>query len=341
MPKATLVVPAYNVSATIGMTLKSLLSQSFPDFEIIVVDDGSQDDTVACVQRFYDPRLRLIRQKNRGLAGAHNTGIAAARGEYIGFCDADDMWLPEKLARHVAHLDARPEVGISFSGSELVDAQGAPTGLYQSPRLTGLTPAYILQRNPIGNGSAPVMRKAALESIRYRPADETERDWWFDETFRQSDDIEGWARFAATTDWLVEGIPGALTLYRVNPVGLSANVGRQLESWERMLSKLAGIAPALVAAHGTAARAFQLRYLCRRAIASRDAPTARRLALSMLVQPTPALLREPVKSLATLGAALTLTLLGVRAYGALEQRALGLLRSKSPSTTSTKTGEFA
>ena len=102
MPRVSLVVPAYNVASTIGDTLKSLLSQTFTDFELIIVDDGSSDRTVEIIDKFADPRIRLIRQRNRGLAGAHNTGIAAANGQFIGFCDADDLWLPQKLSRRSA-----------------------------------------------------------------------------------------------------------------------------------------------------------------------------------------------------------------------------------------------
>ena len=109
-------MPAYNVESTIYATLRSLLAQTFSDFELIIVDDGSTDHTLNVVAGFDDPRLRVVRQANRGLAGAHNTGIFESRGRYIGFCDADDLWAPEKLARHVAHLEAEPEVGISFSG---------------------------------------------------------------------------------------------------------------------------------------------------------------------------------------------------------------------------------
>lgn len=333
MPRSTIVVPAYNVAGTITETLQSLLVQTDPDFEIIVVDDGSTDNTLNVVLKVVedhdDPRIRIIRQKNRGLAGAHNTGIHAAAAEYIGFCDADDLWAPEKLATHVAHLDSDPAVGISFSGSAMIDADGVLTGLTQQPRLKDIDAAHILLRNPIGNGSAPVMRKAALDAIRYRPAHETGRDWWFDETFRQSDDIEGWARFAATTEWKIEGVPGLLTYYRINPHGLSANIERQLESWERMIAKMTAIAPDLIARHGAHARAFQHRYLCRRAIASRDAETAGHL-LGMLIRGSwLPLAMEPAKTISTLAAAAMLAGAGPSWYDNFESTLLGMRRALS------------
>ena len=116
MSYASIVVPAFNAAATLPETLNALSAQSFGDFEIIVVDDGSSDRTVAVARSLGDRRIRVVQQPNRGLAGARNSGIAQARGEYIGFCDADDLWRPTKLAEHVAHLNSNPVVGLSFSG---------------------------------------------------------------------------------------------------------------------------------------------------------------------------------------------------------------------------------
>ena len=325
MPKASIIVPAFNVAATLSETLQALSAQTFRDFEIIVVDDGSSDGTVAIARAHDDPRLRLVRQTNRGLAGARNTGIAHARGTYIGFCDADDLWMPDKLAAHVAHLDANPLVGLSFSGSALIDAASRPLGLSQHPRLRNITAPHVFKRNPVGNGSAPVLRRAALDAIAWRPAQEQARDWWFDESFRQSEDIECWLRLALSTDWQIEGVPGALTLYRINGAGLSANTTAQLASWERMVTKLTPLNPAFFDQHAPAARAYQLRYLCRRAISARDGATAAQLAGQTARCSLRPLVEEPVKTLVTLAAATVLGALGPtlldRAQSALARKA--------------------
>ena len=324
MPRASIVVPAFNAAATLPATLAALSRQTFADFEIVVVDDGATDDTAAIARAHPDPRLRLVRQTNRGLAGARNTGIAHARGEIIGFCDADDLWQPTKLALHVAHLDGNPHLGLSYAGSAFIDAGGRPTGHLQRPRLRGITAAHVFKRNPVGNGSAAVLRRAALDAIAWRPAGEQARDWWFDEGFRQSEDIECWLRLALTTDWEIAGIPGALTLYRLNGTGLSADTARQLESWERMVAKLAPLAPEFFARHTPAARAYQLRYLCRRAVSARDAARARALALQGARASLRPLAEEPARTLVTWAAALTLGLAGsdrfARAEAALLRR---------------------
>lgn len=313
-PTASIVIPAYNAAATIAETLNSILVQTFTDFEIIVVDDGSTDHTLDVLAQFDDPRLRIVQQKNRGLAGAHNTGIHQSRGPFVGFCDADDLWLPEKLERHIEHLQDNPQVGISFAGSRLIDGEGTLIGIDQSPKLTAITCADIFKRNPIGNGSAAVMRREALDDFAYRPFHETERDWWFDENFRQSDDIEGWLRFASTLDWSIEGIPGHLTLYRIHTGGLSANMEKQFETWMKMREKIADIVPTIASRHSGVAAAYQLRYLARRAVSMRDGKAAFSLMIRSMKMSMKPFAEEPVKTLITVAAAATLKVFGPSIY---------------------------
>lgn len=305
MPYATIVVPAYNVSATLPATIAALSAQTFRDFEVVIVDDGSIDDTtlIAETQAAKDSRFRVVRQFNRGLAGARNSGIAAAQGQVIGFCDADDLWVPEKLATHVDHLVENPEVGISYSASAMIDEAGNRIGHAQRPRLYRVTQEHVFKRNPIGNGSAPVIRREALAAIAWRPASETKRDWVFDETFRQSEDIECWMRLCLQTDWIMEGVPGLLTEYRVNSTGLSANVDAQLASWERMVTKLRPTAPDFFAKYEAAARAYQLRYLARRAVSSGDGDAACALLARAFRESVRPIIEEPLRSVTTLLAA--------------------------------------
>ncbi len=314
MPKVSIIVPAYNSAATLAETLRSLNAQTFSDSEIIVVNDGSTDDTarIALSEAKYG-NLRLLRQSNRGLAGARNTGIAAAKGEYIGFCDADDLWEPGKLQTHVAHLDGDAALGVSYSGSLMIDENSVPVGQAQRPQLQNISAGLIFKRNPIGNGSSPVFRRAALNSITFANKDEPRRECWFDESFRQSEDIECWLRLALTSDWKFEGVPGLLTRYRVNAGGLSANTGKQIASWERMVAKLYPLDTAFFDQHTPRARAYQLRYLARRAISARDGTRATRLMRHSLRQSLHPIREEPVKSLTTIAAAGVLKWMGPKA----------------------------
>jgi glycosyltransferase involved in cell wall biosynthesis len=111
----SVVIPAYNVGAHIGEAIDSVLSQDHPQLEVIVVDDGSKDDTAEVVATRY-PQLTLIRKENGGAASARNAGIRAARGEFVAFLDADDIWLPGKLRAQVDYFRAHPDVAMNCTG---------------------------------------------------------------------------------------------------------------------------------------------------------------------------------------------------------------------------------
>lgn len=303
-PTFTVVVPLYNAERYIAATLDSVLAQTDRDFEVVVINDASTDGGPAIVEGYIarDRRFRMITQDNRGLAGARNSGIRHARGRFIALLDADDLWTPHKLARHRAHLDANPAIGVSFAPSLFIDENGESLGLAQTPRLDGIDAEHVFCRNPVGNGSAAVLRRAMLDDIAFVvAAPEGPRTCWFDETFRQSEDIEMWTRIVATTGWRFGGIVEALTLYRVNSGGLSADVGKQYASWCRFRDKLAGIAPDLVARAGGRAQAYQCRYLARRAAISGSGLTALRLMASGLRSHPRMIIEEPTRTLLTLG----------------------------------------
>ncbi len=320
MPKVSVIIPIYNVVSVVAETLKSVLAQTYADFEVLIIDDGSTDNSVAICQEFQDARFRIIHQQNRGLAGARNTGIRHAQGDYLAFLDSDDLWLPEKLERHVRHLDTAPEVGVSFSRSRFIDAQGQSLGIYQMPKLTDITPGYLFCRNPISNGSCVVIRKAVLTEIQFQDnLYGTVEDFYFDDSFRQSEDIECWLRITLQTAWKIEGIPEALTLYRVNMGGLSANTLNQYAAWERILLKAQSTHPEFVKTWGNKARAYQLRYLARRAASQRSAKMATQLLHKALATDWRIVLEEPRRTLLTLAATYSLWLLPQPLYQFLEK----------------------
>jgi glycosyltransferase involved in cell wall biosynthesis len=302
-PRVSVVIPLYQTERYIAETLASVLAQTFDDFEVLVIDDGSRDRGPDIARATGDSRVRVVSQINRGLAGARNTGIREARGAYIALLDADDRWHPEKLARHVALLDARPGVGLSYSASRLIGDEGEDLGLSQWPQRVTTRPADVFCRNPVGNGSAPVLRRAALNAIAFWD-EGLDRVCWFDERFRQSEDIECWTRLVATTNWQLALVPYALTDYRVNSTGLSANTGKQLETWRRFRAKVRGYAPALDCAAGDLAEGFQLRYLARRAIKGGTGGEALRLIFEGLYVSPTMLAVEPARTAVTVVAAL-------------------------------------
>ena len=298
-PTYSVIMPVYNVEAFVAEAIESVLAQTFTDFELVIVDDGGSDRSMDICRTFDDARIRIVTQHNRGLAGARNSGIAAARGEFIALLDSDDRWHPTKLALHFIHMTASPEVDVSYSGSRLIDAEGNAMGINQTPRLTGVRSSHIMMRNPIGNGSAPVIRRRALYRVSFSHPQEQGRQCWFDESFRQSEDIELWLRMSAEHGCVFEGIEGLLTDYRIVDGGLSANMVRQFESWERVMEKAKQYAPALQARYGKKARAYQLRYLARRAVQMGDGAFAVSLYKDALGSSLSIILSEPYKTLET------------------------------------------
>jgi glycosyltransferase involved in cell wall biosynthesis len=125
-PTFTVVVPAYNAEQTLAATIDSVLGQTEQDFELLIIDDGSTDGTLELARSLAsDPRIQVINQSNKGLAGARNTGIAAARGGYVAFLDSDDLWMPDFLAATGAALDADPGAAFAYTdGWALDDRRG-------------------------------------------------------------------------------------------------------------------------------------------------------------------------------------------------------------------------
>ncbi len=162
----SVIVPAYNAAATIGEALESALAQTYPDLEVITVDDGSTDATADIVTSFAarDPRVRLLRQANAGVAVARNLAIAHARGAYVAPLDADDLWHPEKLALQVAAMRrGGPRVGLVYCWWRDIDATGRVIANKSLPYPhEGNMYAALILGNPIRSGSIPLIRRPCL-----------------------------------------------------------------------------------------------------------------------------------------------------------------------------------
>lgn len=328
MEFATIVIPVFNGETTLREAIDSALAQTYENFEVLVIDDGSTDSSAEIVGTYDDPRLRMVQQENGGLNSARNAGIRDARSDVIGLLDADDTWAPTKLAKNMAHLQSDKKIGLSFAGSWMIDLDSKPTGLRQTPQVKDITPSDLLYRNPVGNGSTPLMRRAALDEIAH-PHPTLGHTCWFDEELRQSTDIECWIRLSLQTSWKIEGIEEVLTGYRVNPAGLSANVMKQLDTWMQMVQKTAAYAPEFIAEHGALAKACQLRYLARRAVSLRQPGLAWSFARASLASSPRILLDQPLKTITTIGAASVLRVAGTRVYSTIENALLSLVRKNA------------
>ncbi|WP_445628588.1 glycosyltransferase family 2 protein [Nostoc sp. DSM 114167] len=319
MKKVSVIIPVYGVEKYIAATVQSVLEQTYTNFELLIIDDASLDRSINICQQFTDPRIKIIRQANRGVSGARNTGIRHAQGEYLAFLDGDDLWLPEKLEKQIAHLENSPAAGVSFSRSAFIDEAGQALGTYQMPKLKEITPSYLLSCNPIGNGSAAVMRREVLEAIKFQDnVYGTNEDCYFDERLLQSEDNEFWIRISIKSNWQIEGIPEPLTLYRVNSKGLSANMLKQLDFWEKLIEKTRSYAPEIFTQGATLARAYQLQYLARNAVRLREGSMAVKLINRALIADWHILLENPKSTILTLVAAYLLLLLPQNVYNKFE-----------------------
>ncbi len=172
----TVLVPAHNAARWLPPTLKSACSQTLQAIEILVVDDGSKDDTAAVVEALasVDPRIRLIRQANAGVGAARNTAILAARGKYLAPLDADDIWYPEKLELQVRAMEEGGESrGLVYCWSEKIDSEGRKITDAHPFEIEGSVVDLLILRNFIGNASSPMFRASALaETGLYLTRDE-------------------------------------------------------------------------------------------------------------------------------------------------------------------------
>ncbi|NMG06810.1 glycosyltransferase family 2 protein [Brasilonema sp. UFV-L1] len=326
MKKVSVIIPVYKVEKYVAATIQSVLAQTYENFELLIIDDGSPDKSIEICQQFTDNRIKIIRQENRGVAAARNLGIRHAQGEYLAFLDADDLWVPEKLEKHVEHLNNSPAVGVSFCRSCFIDEAGKPLGIYQITKLKEITPLDLLCRTPIGNGSVPVIRRQVFEDIAFQDnLYGVVENFYFDDDrqLHPSEDVELWLRITMKTKWLTEGIPEALTLYRVNSQGFSAQLVKKLSSWETMLEKArVYVPPTSMAELEKIAMAYQLRHLARRAVTLEAGSTAVEFAQRAVSTHWRILLEEPHRTLITLAAAYFLLLMPRTLYHQIQSVAL-------------------
>ncbi|OWY66772.1 glucosyl transferase [cyanobacterium TDX16] len=333
MRKVSVIVLVYKSEPYIAATIRSVLVQTYKNFEILVIDDGSPDRSVEICRRFNDPRIKIIRQENCGVPAARNTGIRHARGEYIAFLDGDDLWLPQKLEKQIAHLESSPFVGMSFCRSSFVDENGKCLGTYQMPKLKGINLPYLLRCNPIGNGSAGVIRRKVLEDIEFTHQRNGQlENCYFDERFRISGgETDFLLRILIQTQWKIEGIPAALTLYRVNSEGMTANLLKRLESASQEVEKTRSYAPELNLRWRGAIKAYYIRYLARSAVRFRERKIAVQLIHLALANYWKLIFEEPYRTLSTLVAAHLLLLLPQKLYNRIEAlviKAIGTIQER-------------
>jgi glycosyltransferase involved in cell wall biosynthesis len=210
-PLISIVVPAYNAERTILETIASVQQQTFSDFEIIIINDGSTDRTLELVQEIQDERVKIFSYENGGLPVARNRGISHAKGEFIAFIDADDMWTSDKLELQLARLQQYPEAGVAYSWSRFVNEQGELSYAVDDRHIEGNVYEKLLLNNFLNNGSSLLVRREAIDSAGE-----------FDPTLKSCEDWDFYLRLAAK--WSFVLVPKPQILYRQSSTAMTSKI---------------------------------------------------------------------------------------------------------------------
>ena len=228
----SVVVPAYNCARFIGESLDSVYRQTYGNWEVVVIDDGSTDETRAALAPHIG-RIRYFYQENRGTAAARNAGVRQARGELIAFLDNDDIWLPEKLARQVQVMQGSLECGLVFTDGKRFSADGTRAESLISTRLDGWIAAHrtedplvakgdivrnLFFDNEISSASSVMVRRQCLE-----------RAGGFDEAIAIADDYDLWLRIARAHS--VALITRCLYMWRWHDGSQSGTIPERIQRW--------------------------------------------------------------------------------------------------------------
>jgi glycosyltransferase involved in cell wall biosynthesis len=221
--KVSVIIPSFNSMAYLPDTLSSVLEQTFTDFEVLIIDDGSSDNIVQWASEITDPRVKLISQKNQGASAARNTGITQSQAEYIAFLDADDLWAPTKLEKQVRYLDDNPSIGVVHAWMFFVDKDGNSTGRVIPSSSEGMIWKQLLEKNTIACLTVMVRRccfdKAGL----------------FDCSLRSVEDWDMWIRIAIHYPFAV--IEEPLAYYRQRPNSKSRNCQAAEKAFHAVIEK--------------------------------------------------------------------------------------------------------
>lgn len=245
MPKASIIIPAYNAENYIAATLDSIFAQSYSDFECIIVDDGSSDNTLAVVRNYKDARVKVIAQPNSGgPAKPRNVGVAAASGEYIFIFDSDDIMMSQKLKTYMDIFEKSSNVDVIFSDFQVIDEQGnviAESFLteYQSFRRICNKESDNVFKLDMANFHEEIIKANFIgtSGVAFKSSVTTPV---FDERFLSGDDILAWASLAKTQNFYFIDKP--LHQYRKREGSISSkNVERLLINKIKILTEIAAL----------------------------------------------------------------------------------------------------
>jgi glycosyltransferase involved in cell wall biosynthesis len=217
MPKVSVIVPTHNGLKYLPETIDSILNQTFQDFELIIVDNGSTDGTDEWVKSLDNPKVKYHWQEDSGCpAGSRNTGLKLVQGEFIAFLDADDIWMPEKLEKQIKLFD-NPAVGLVYSGAAYIDGDGNHLPDKKKNYYRGDVLCRLLKTNVITTSTVIVKRNLIIDN-----------DFCFRSGRKGTEDWDLWLRLAKLSEF--DYVDELLIKYRIFPASISRNADLMFKS---------------------------------------------------------------------------------------------------------------
>jgi len=225
MPKVSVIIPTYNRSEILKKSIGSVINQTFEDFELLVMDDGSDDNTQEVVRSFADKRILYARnESNLGVVGARNKAVSNSNGEYIAFLDDDDIWMPDKLERQTRLMEQSPSsIGAIYTGFYTVDDEINKIVKVMVPRYRGNILEDILYYNFIATSTVLIKRECF------------EKTGLFDEKICYGEDFDMWIR--VLEEYEFDYIKDPLVRYLIHPDRITTNYGAVIKGLEEIMNK--------------------------------------------------------------------------------------------------------
>jgi len=226
-PLISIITPTYNRATSLPRALESIFDQTFKNWEIIIIDDGSTDTTQEILKKFQEQNKNVIcikHDKNKGVTAARNTGLHEAKGDYIAFLDSDDVWLPQKLEKQLEVFNRSPDIGLVYTGALFINEKGGEQRI-KNATVEGYIYEQEIAFNPIGSPSRVMVKREVFEKVGM-----------FDENFSVLEDWEMWIRITKT--YPVRSINEPLIHYFESADSMSINTEKLISGYKNLWNKI-------------------------------------------------------------------------------------------------------
>lgn len=283
-PKISVIIPVFNGEKTIENTIKSVLSQTVTDFELIIINDGSTDGTLEIIQNLTDARLKVFSYPHANQATSRNRGLEKATSEYIAFLDADDLWTPDKLESQMDALERCPNAALAYSWTNCIDESDQFLHSGTRANFSGNVYQNLLLADFISNGSNALVRKRALDEVGN-----------FNVLLPSAEDWDLWLRLASRYPFVV--VPKPQVLYRQSCRSSSSNLVKQESAMLKVIEKAFNDAPDAFKPLQSISLGNTYKYLMFKSLQAQPSPTMALTTIQFLktaIHHDPSLLKRKV-----------------------------------------------